>query len=964
MIDVDGLIAKVMAKYDSEELYEILDNACLYNEKDEIIDININAIRAYGIEHYLFDDDWLYDWNERNIRIEDYPKYKNNIDNKLIQKGNLDELSFFVNSANKKIIQEGLKYSIQLYKHPSKIPDWPKLEFVSWLKEIDGKAEATAINYACQLGKLLCDYTVSKNLCGFTLSTVKEISAMHDRDKNATLRNAIKAYVRFLEYKGKSSIPLVFSPEDENLFSLLFSFVKKTKVIFYFKNKTKNERLWTDSWYKEFYDLRKYIYNSSFFTEIDYSDVEKIKFELDMNDSIIVQYMNFLELKRNAEQGNDVAQFKLGLMYENGKGIEQNYKKAIEWYKKAAEQGYVDAQFHLGNMYCIGLGVVQDLEKAFEWYKKAAEHGIVYAQYSLGAMYERGKGVEQNYEKAFEWYKKAAEQSYVDAQYNLGIMYEHGQGVKQNLEKAIECFKIAAENGNQSAIEWYKKAAEQGNVYAQYDLGTMYERGKGVERDSTKASEWYEKAAEQGNEDAIKALEVIKVALLKTLEKRAEQGNKDAQYKLGTMYYNGEGVEQNYKESFCLYKKAAEQGSVNAQFMLGKMYYHGQGVERDYEKSIEWIGKTSKFGYEKAIDFFWRIKKKVEQSDIDAICYLGYMHYFGKGIKQDFANAINCFKKAAKQGNAEAIRALERFKKEDPFDSEDKIKLDNSVFTIDKTEEITTSRDAINWKKQKQEEKELYDEKIQSDVSLNTSDNADRTFFIKNVEIVSGNLINNNWQRKMQIIYTDKSDFIDNIPQFGGHDWSQDIGKSVEAIINESAGYYWLKFYKYKEELLRSNSYYESGVDWKEKRQEEKEKNFSAFLEQRKQMIIEKTSRQATPNFYNKHENSNMKNNNSFLEKYTPNVINSNLNKKIEESIQKSKILSSFVVIRSPLLQDGLLQFIKTDGSLLFVNEKCMRNPCLPWTNKKIEFNIYKTEEGKITDWDWNYYEPTSVKQI
>ena len=164
MIDVDGLIAKVMAKYDSEELYEILDNACLYNEKDEIIDININAIRAYGIEHYLFDDDWLYDWNERNIRIEDYPKYKNNIDNKLIQKGNLDELSFFVNSANKKIIQEGLKYSIQLYKHPSKIPDWPKLEFVSWLKEIDGKAEATAINYACQLGKLLCDYTVSKNL--------------------------------------------------------------------------------------------------------------------------------------------------------------------------------------------------------------------------------------------------------------------------------------------------------------------------------------------------------------------------------------------------------------------------------------------------------------------------------------------------------------------------------------------------------------------------------------------------------------------------------------------------------------------------------------------------------------------------------------------------------------------------------------------------------------------------------
>ncbi|MBQ2481415.1 MAG: SEL1-like repeat protein, partial [Treponema sp.] len=60
-----------------------------------------------------------------------------------------------------------------------------------------------------------------------------------------------------------------------------------------------------------------------------------------------------------------------------------------------------------------------------------------------------------NENEKFDELSKKAEQGYADAQYNLGVMYDCGRGVEQDYEKAFE---------------WYTKAAEQGNAYAQNDL--------------------------------------------------------------------------------------------------------------------------------------------------------------------------------------------------------------------------------------------------------------------------------------------------------------------------------------------------------------------------------------------------------------------------------------------------------------------------------------------------------------
>jgi hypothetical protein len=93
-----------------------------------------------------------------------------------------------------------------------------------------------------------------------------------------------------------------------------------------------------------------------------------------------------------------------------------------------------------------------------------------------------------------KWYKLAAEQGYASAQYNLGYMYDKGKGVPQDYK---------------TAVKWYSLAAEQGVALAQHNLGAMYDEGKGVLKDYVYAHMWYNIAASSGNKVASKNRDLI-----------------------------------------------------------------------------------------------------------------------------------------------------------------------------------------------------------------------------------------------------------------------------------------------------------------------------------------------------------------------------------------------------------------------------------------------------------------------
>jgi len=145
-----------------------------------------------------------------------------------------------------------------------------------------------------------------------------------------------------------------------------------------------------------------------------------------------------------AEQGFAEAQYNLGWMYRNGRGVPGNDAKAVEWYTKAAEQGYAKAQHNLGSMYYRGEGVPEDDAKAVEWFTLAAEQGDADAQVSLGVMYVTGKGAPKNNVRAFMWWIIAAAQGNESAEKN-----------KDHLRKQMTQEQIA--EAQELASEWSEK---------------------------------------------------------------------------------------------------------------------------------------------------------------------------------------------------------------------------------------------------------------------------------------------------------------------------------------------------------------------------------------------------------------------------------------------------------------------------------------------------------------------------
>src|SRR6185503_9032677 len=93
-----------------------------------------------------------------------------------------------------------------------------------------------------------------------------------------------------------------------------------------------------------------------------------------------------------------------------------------------------------------------------------------------------------------------------------------------------------------TALREWRPLAEQGNVLAQYNLGLLYRKGRGVPQDDVQARKWYEKAA--------------------------AQGQAKAQFNLGTLYFNGEGVPKNYQQALRWYSLAATNGDKPAPQIL------------------------------------------------------------------------------------------------------------------------------------------------------------------------------------------------------------------------------------------------------------------------------------------------------------------------------------------------------------------------------------------------------------
>ena len=139
---------------------------------------------------------------------------------------------------------------------------------------------------------------------------------------------------------------------------------------------------------------------------------------------------------------------------------------------KQAEQDDARVQFRLGMAYYKGIGVEIDVEEAFKWWMKAANHGVEAAYYCLGCILFKRK----DYQSANKYYLKAIQNPLInEAGFWLGIIYEYGLGVEKNIEKAVEYYKKGAAGLNLSSFVSTDALKRLGVIHSWADLGISHQ---------------------------------------------------------------------------------------------------------------------------------------------------------------------------------------------------------------------------------------------------------------------------------------------------------------------------------------------------------------------------------------------------------------------------------------------------------------------------------------------------------
>ena len=294
-----------------------------------------------------------------------------------------------------------------------------------------------------------------------------------------------------------------------------------------------------------------------------------------------------------ADRGDKEGQLKLGYLFEQGLGGTADVQQAALWYESAAIQEQAVAQYRLARLHQLGwLQSEPNYDAAKKWYSMAMAH-YTPAAVALGFIEDT---VDDNYQQARLHYEQAATQGDAVGQFDLGLMYEKGKGTLVQIGEAEK---------------WYRAAAEQGHVQAMVQLAGLYLNGLTGSRDEKQALLWYQKAADKGDRDALYQLGLfaetgVCVPLdytqsIKFYQSAAGKGNAKAMLALARMYQYGQGTSKNNEEAATLYKELAAMGNAYAAYQLAGLAYTGAlGGDKNVHQAQQWLQLAMENGSQQA----------------------------------------------------------------------------------------------------------------------------------------------------------------------------------------------------------------------------------------------------------------------------------------------------------------------------------------------------------------------------
>ncbi|KAI8821915.1 hypothetical protein BJ741DRAFT_672548 [Chytriomyces cf. hyalinus JEL632] len=253
-------------------------------------------------------------------------------------------------------------------------------------------------------------------------------------------------------------------------------------------------------------------------------------------------------------------------------------------------------------------------EDAFAVFEYLAHLGHVagMCSYGVSIMFSQGTAVDRT--EGFSWVEKSATLGFPKAQRQLVTCLSRGNGCEQN---GVE------------ALRWAQAAIDQGFADVHSTVGTMYMDGYGVPVNHAKGIEHYFLGMDAGSVDCIG--------------------------QVGYLYRDGTGVEKNIKKAVELYEKAISLGCGFGRYYLGDLYQAGDvGIPNDPTKAATYFKQALQLEDDPAPSMRCLALLLQSLTIHGLYTYLGFKYANGTGVEQDYTQAIEFYKRAAKQNHAPA----------------------------------------------------------------------------------------------------------------------------------------------------------------------------------------------------------------------------------------------------------------------------------------------------------------------
>lgn len=294
------------------------------------------------------------------------------------------------------------------------------------------------------------------------------------------------------------------------------------------------------------------------------------------------------------------------------------------------------------------LYLAKNYKEAFSLLKKISKNSAESAYY-LGLMYYYGQYVEVNDDLAFSYFRSSWEGLYEEGIYMLGRMYEEGRGVEKNLEQAFKLYQAALTSNNAklrmahfyeygkyveksivNAIKIYNELQKLDNAYAMYKIGTFYFNGEGLKRDLNNAYKWLNKALLSGSVEAMNHFRII-----------GTKSKTDTRTTL-EVYNQGKALlkKKLVEEALPYLEAAAAEKYLPAILLIHDIYKEGIGTSKDLVKAFQ-------------------VLEKYEPNKEGEIYYLiGKAYENGEGVPSSFVKAAQYYEKGSVSGHSPSETAL------------------------------------------------------------------------------------------------------------------------------------------------------------------------------------------------------------------------------------------------------------------------------------------------------------------